>query len=66
MKIGDFEVPGKYVLWAAVGIFILWALFSYNGLVSANESIDRAMGQVNNVLQRQYELIPNLVEVVKG
>jgi LemA protein len=39
---------------------------SYNGLVAANVSIDSSWAQVENQLQRRYDLIPNLVETVKG
>lgn len=42
------------------------ALRSYNNLVTLNESIDGTWAQVENVLQRRYDLIPNLVRTVKG
>ena len=38
----------------------------YNGVVVANEHIDGAWAQVENVLQRRGELIPNLVSTVQG
>lgn len=38
----------------------------YNGLVSSDEAIDASWAQVENVLQRRYDLIPNLVNTVKG
>ena len=38
----------------------------YNRLVTQNEQIDAAWAQVGNVLQRRGDLIPNLVETVKG
>ena len=38
----------------------------YNSLVTANESIEASWAQVENVLQRRADLIPNLVETVKG
>jgi LemA protein len=42
------------------------AVSRYNGFVQANEDIDAAWAQVQNVLQRRADLIPNLVETVKG
>lgn len=39
---------------------------SYNRLVALNEGIDGQWAQVENQLQRRYDLIPNLVETVKG
>ncbi len=38
----------------------------YNRLVSQNEQVTKAWAQVQNVLQRRADLIPNLVETVKG
>ena len=38
----------------------------YNGFVSANQQIDGAWAQVENVLQRRADLIPNLVSTVQG
>jgi len=38
----------------------------YNDLVEYNENIDASWAQVENVLQRRYDLIPNLVNSVKG
>jgi LemA protein len=38
----------------------------YNSLVRAEETVDQSWAQVENVLQRRADLIPNLVETVKG
>lgn len=50
-------------------IFVVIALLfipKYNSLVSAEENIDSKWAQVENQLQRRFDLIPNLVESVKG
>jgi LemA protein len=44
----------------------IWAMRSYNRLITTNEQIDGAWSQVENVLQRRADLIPNLVQTVKG
>ena len=44
----------------------LWYMTTYNGLVSRQEAVNGAWGQVQNVYQRRMDLVPNLVETVKG
>ncbi len=59
----------KNILGAIVLIGILfggWFLITYNGLVSAEEGVDAQWYQVENQYQRRADLIPNLVETVKG
>lgn len=43
-----------------------WVKNSYNGLVQEQENVEKAWGNVENVYQRRADLIPNLVETVKG
>ena len=38
----------------------------YNGLVNADQSVEKQWGQVENQYQRRADLIPNLVNTVKG
>jgi LemA protein len=44
----------------------LYAVISYNGLVSLRNRIENAWAQIDVQLKRRYDLIPNLVETVKG
>ena len=44
----------------------LGAMGSYNGLNSLGQAVDAQWGQVENVYQRRADLVPNLVETVKG
>ncbi len=56
------------ILWILTVVIFL-AIFiggTYNRLVSLSENIDASWSQVENVLQRRYDLIPNLVNTVKG
>lgn len=51
------------------GLIVLWLMVfggAYNGLVSREEAVTSAWAQVQNVYQRRLDLIPNLVETVKG
>ncbi len=43
-----------------------WISGQYNGLVREDQEVKTAWSQVENVLQRRFDLIPNLVETVKG
>ena len=43
-----------------------WFRNTYNGFVTADEGIKGAWSQVENQYQRRFDLIPNLVETVKG
>jgi LemA protein len=47
-------------------LFVGWGISVYNKIVTADEGIKSAWSQVDNQYQRRYDLIPNLVETVKG
>ncbi|ORC33871.1 LemA family protein [Marispirochaeta aestuarii] len=49
-------------------LFLMYSSFrsTYNSMVSMDESVKAAWAQVENQYQRRYDLIPNLVETVKG
>lgn len=49
-----------------LAVLALLFIPKYNGLVTAEENVDSKWAQVENQLQRRYDLIPNLVESVKG
>lgn len=52
---------------AAVGIALFaWVKGAYNNMVTADEGVQSAWAQVENVYQRRTDLIPNLVATVKG
>ena len=67
MKKGCFGLSGCLVIIiGALIVLALWAVPKYNGLVKSQESVETAWGNVENVYQRRADLIPNLVETVKG
>jgi LemA protein len=54
------------VVLAVIAIFALSVFGSYNSLVSLDEDVNTQWANVESKLQRRYDLIPNLVESVKG
>lgn len=59
----------KITLASIIGVIILFgfvAFGSYNSLVSSENNVDAKWSQVENVMQRRYDLVPNLQAAVKG
>ena len=60
----------KTIIWVAVlgvlAIAIIWGVGRYNAIITAEENVNTAWSQVENQYQRRADLIPNLVETVKG
>lgn len=55
----------KYIL-IILGVLVLWAIFIYNGFVSLVNRSKEAWADIEVQLKRRYDLIPNLVNTVKG
>jgi LemA protein len=60
-----FEIVLLAVM-AVVVLFALFFIFAYNSLVTLRNRIDNAWSQIDVQLKRRYDLVPNLVETVKG
>ena len=54
------------IVLVVIGLILLWFVSKYNGLVGAQESIDSVWAKVETQYQRRADLIPNLVNTVKG
>ena len=57
------------MIWVILGIIVLIGLFlvlAYNGMVKARNKVDEAWSGIDVQLKRRHDLIPNLVETVKG
>lgn len=56
----------KLIVIGAAVLVLLYGLFSYNNFVGKNETVDNQWAQVESQYQRRFDLIPNLVNSVKG
>lgn len=57
---------GIIIIAAVVVILVLWLVLTYNALVRLKNRVENAWSQIDVQLRRRYDLIPNLVETVKG
>jgi LemA protein len=56
-------------IWILIGILILvvlWFVATYNSFINLKNRVENAWAQIDVQLKRRYDLIPNLVETVKG
>jgi LemA protein len=54
------------IILAVVVVVVLWAIATYNGLVSMRQRVNQAFADIDVQLRQRHDLIPNLVETVKG
>lgn len=57
---------GMIILWIALAVVVLWVVGAFNGLVMARNRVKESWSDIDVQLKRRYDLIPNLVETVKG
>lgn len=57
------------ISWIILGIIvliILWLVWTYNSLIRGRNQVDESWSDIDVQLKRRYDLIPNLIETVKG
>jgi LemA protein len=59
-------VVALIIVLVIIGIVVLWAVAVYNGLIGLRNRVREAWAQIDVQLKRRYDLIPNLVNTVKG
>ena len=57
---------GLIVVSGIVAILVIWFIAMYNGFVKIKNRVDEAFATIDVYLKKRYDLIPNLVETVKG
>ena len=55
-----------WIVLAVVAVIVFWLILTYNGLISGRNRVDEAWSDIEVQLKRRYDLIPNLVNTVKG
>jgi LemA protein len=55
-----------WILLGIIVVLILWAVAVYNGLIRLKNRVDEAWSDIDVQTKRRYDLIPNLVNTVKG
>lgn len=55
-----------WIILGIIAVILLWVVGIYNRLVTLRNQVKNAWSQIDVQLQRRYDLIPNLVETVKG
>ena len=55
-----------YIIIAIVVLIVLWIIAVFNGLIRLRNRTDEAWSDIDVQLKRRYDLIPNLIETVKG
>ena len=54
------------ILIAIAALIVIYIIVIYNGLITLRNRVENGFAQIDTQLQRRYDLIPNLVETVKG
>src|SRR3989344_460799 len=55
-----------WIILAVIVLIVLWVIFAFNRLVTLRNRVREAWSDIEVQLKRRYDLIPNLVETVKG
>jgi len=54
------------IVLAVIVVLVLWAISVYNGLIAMRQRVNQAFADVDVQLRQRHDLVPNLVETVKG
>lgn len=57
---------GTYIVLGIIVVVVIWVIGTFNGLIRTKNQVDEATSDIDVQLKRRYDLIPNLMETVKG
>jgi LemA protein len=63
---GEIMSTAGWIILVIVVLIVLWAIMTYNGLVAMRQRVDQSFADIDVQLKQRHDLIPNLVETVKG
>ncbi len=55
-----------WIILGVIGVLVFWAIIAYNNFVKLTQRTKEAWADIDVQLKRRYDLIPNLIETVKG
>jgi LemA protein len=55
-----------WIVLGVIVVFVLWIVMIYNGLVALRQRVNQAFADIDVQMKQRHDLIPNLVETVKG
>ena len=56
----------KFIPWIVIALLVFWVIGKYNGIAGKDQAVKKSWGDVESDYQRRSDLIPNLVNTVKG
>jgi LemA protein len=55
-----------WIVLGVIALFVIWVIIIYNGLVAMRQRVNQSFADVDVQLKQRHDLVPNLVETVKG
>ena len=66
LRFADIKITGVHMVLIAIAVVVVWAICMYNSLVKARQRVKQASSGIDVYLKQRFDLIPNIVETVKG